>query len=182
MPFVFTKLSIPDVVLIQPKVFVDERGYFAEVFKDTDFRNAGIEKTFVQINQSKSSKNVIRGLHFQRPPMAQAKLVRVLYGEIIDVAVDIRKNSQTYGKWVSAKLNSESKNMIYVPEGFAHGFGVLSETAEIEYCCSNVYSPEHESGIAYNDPDIAVEWDIMSPIVSAKDKNLPLLRNTILVF
>ncbi len=171
MPFTFNTLVVPDVIAIQPKVFSDERGYFAEIFKNTDFIAAGITKPFVQINQSKSSNGVIRGLHFQKAPKAQGKLVRALSGVIFDVAVDIRKASATYGKWVGIELSSETKNMVYVPEGFAHGFSVLSETAEIEYFCTNVYAPECEVGIAYNDPVLNIDWKVKTAIVSARDQS-----------
>jgi len=167
MGFKFQKLDIPGVMLVEPQILKDGRGFFAEIFKTTEF--AGISGPFVQVNHSKSSKNVLRGLHFQRNPMAQAKLVRVLEGEVFDVAVDIRKKSPFYGKYVSMKLDSLSMKMLYIPEGFAHGFLVLSDTAQVEYFCTNVYSPSDERGIIYNDPFLKIDWPVKNPVLSAKD-------------
>ncbi len=176
MIFKFKKLEIPGVILIEPKVFKDERGFFAEIFKATDFK--GISGTFLQVNHSKSSKNVLRGLHYQKKPMAQAKLVRVIEGNIFDVAVDLRKNSPAYGKYVSVKLDSESMKMVYIPEGFAHGFCALSDTAQIEYYCTNVYSPSDERGIIYNDPDLNIKWPVKTPVLSEKDLNYPGFKDS----
>ena len=178
MAFEFKKLSIPDVILVEPKVFDDERGFFLEGYKKSEFFANGIDVEFNQDNHSKSTKGVLRGLHYQLEPKAQAKLVRCIQGEIFDVAVDIRKNSPTFGKWVGEKLSAENKKMLFIPEGFAHGFVVLSETAELLYKASNEYSKEHDRGIYWNDSDIAIDWGIdFEPILSEKDKNQPLLKD-----
>ena len=178
MAFEFKKLSIPDVILVEPKVFDDERGFFLEGYKKSEFFANGIDVEFNQDNHSKSTKGVLRGLHYQLPPKAQAKLVRCIQGEIFDVAVDIRKNSPTFGKWVGEKLSAENKKMLFIPEGFAHGFVVLSETAELLYKASNEYSKEHDRGVLWNDKEISVEWGIdFEPILSEKDKHQPLLKD-----
>ncbi len=178
MPFEFKKLDIPEVQLIIPRVFNDDRGFFLESFKKSDFAANGITDEFNQDNHSKSSKGVLRGLHYQLAPKAQAKIVRCIKGKIFDVAVDIRKNSPTFSKWVGAVLSEENKNMLYMPEGFAHGFVVLSETAEILYKASNEYSKEHDRGVAWNDPDINIEWNIdFEPLLSEKDKQQPFLKD-----
>ena len=173
MPFEFKRLGIPDVILITPRVFTDERGFFIETYQKDDFAKAGITGEFVQQNHSKSVKGVLRGLHYQKEPYAQAKLVRCLKGEIFDVAIDIRKNSPSFGKYVSATLSAENKNMLYIPRGFAHGFEVLSDEAEITYSIDNIYAKESESGIIWNDPSIKINWPIKSPILSEKDKKWP---------
>ena len=168
-------LEIPDVILFEPKVFGDERGFFFESFNQMVFEEAtGLKRRFVQDNHSKSQKGVLRGLHYQLPPMAQGKLVRVVQGEVFDVAVDIRKSSPTFGKWVGALLTAENKNQLWIPEGFAHGFITLSENAEFLYKTTNYYSPEHEGSIIWKDTDIAVDWpkDI-APILSGKDEQAP---------
>ena len=177
MGFTFERLSIPEVVLIAPSVFEDERGFFMESYKYSEFRKFGIEDPFIQINQSKSRKGVLRGLHFQRNPQAQAKLVRVISGEIFDVAVDIRRNSPTYGKWIWAILSNENKSILYVPKGFAHGFCVLSAEADVVYSCSAEYSPETESGIIWNDSEININWPVMDALVSKKDQKLRKLKD-----
>ncbi|MCL2335388.1 MAG: dTDP-4-dehydrorhamnose 3,5-epimerase [Endomicrobia bacterium] len=173
MPFEFEKLSIPEAVHIKPKRFEDSRGFFSELYHIKAFEQAGIKSQIVQINFSKSSKGVLRGLHYQLAPYAQGKIVRVAKGEIFDVAVDLRKNSQTFGKWVGVNLSSEKYNMLYIPEGFAHGFEVLSETAEFEYFCTAVYAPEHERGIIYNDAFLNISWNTKNPSVSEKDSKFP---------
>jgi dTDP-4-dehydrorhamnose 3,5-epimerase len=169
-----TPLAIPEVVIFEPKVFGDERGYFYESFNQKIFEQAtGLKREFVQDNHSKSQKGVLRGLHYQLPPMAQGKLVRVIEGEVFDVAVDIRKNSATFGQWVGERLSVKNNKQMWVPEGFAHGFITLSETAQFIYKTTNYYSPEHERCIAWDDPEIAVDWqlgDIDCPSLSAKDK------------
>lgn len=157
MAFTFEKTKLPGVVIIQPKIFGDNRGYFMETYKKTDYIEAGINKEFVQDNESSSTKGVLRGLHFQKEH-TQGKLVRVTKGEVFDVAVDVRPASETFGQWVGVTLSSEKKNMLYIPEGFAHGFLVLSDTAEFVYKCTDVYDPSSEGGIPWNDPTIAVEW------------------------
>lgn len=169
-----TPLDIPEVVLFEPKIFGDERGFFYESFNQKVFEQAtGLKREFVQDNHSKSQKGVLRGLHYQMPPMAQGKLVRVIEGEVLDVAVDIRKNSPTFGKWVGAKLSAENSRQLWVPEGFAHGFVTLSDTAQFLYKTTNYYAPELERCIAWDDPDLAINWqlgDINSPSLSAKDQ------------
>lgn len=157
MAFTIEKTSLPGVIVIQPQVFGDNRGYFMETYKKADFAAAGINKEFVQDNESASTKGVLRGLHFQKEH-TQGKLVRVIRGEVYDVAVDVRPGSSTFGKWVGLTLSSEKKNMLYIPEGFAHGFLVLSDVAEFIYKCTDVYDPSSEGGIPWNDPSIAVEW------------------------
>ncbi|MCP4138114.1 MAG: dTDP-4-dehydrorhamnose 3,5-epimerase [bacterium] len=172
MPFYFKQLEIPGVMEIEPKVFGDERGFFLEAFKASDFKEAGIETPIVQVNHSRSSKGVLRGLHYQLNPRAQAKTVRVVSGEIFDVAVDVRTGSPYYGKWVGVTLSSENRKMLYIPEGFAHGFCVLSESAEMIYYCSEEYAPDCDCGILWNDPDIQVNWPISDPLLSEKDTGL----------
>ncbi|EBA8875213.1 dTDP-4-dehydrorhamnose 3,5-epimerase, partial [Salmonella enterica] len=165
------KTEIPGVLIFEPKVFSDERGFFMESFNQKVFEEAvGRKIEFVQDNHSKSTKGVLRGLHYQVEPYAQGKLVRCIAGEVFDVAVDIRKDSETFGKWVGVNISSENKRQLWIPEGFAHGFLVLSEEAEFVYKTSNYYSGEHERGIIWNDPDIDITWGIDSPILSLKDK------------
>ncbi|WP_457569109.1 dTDP-4-dehydrorhamnose 3,5-epimerase [Desulfurobacterium sp.] len=179
MPFEFLKTELPDVVLIKPRVFGDNRGFFMETYKKSDFVKAGIDVEFVQDNHSKSIKGVLRGLHYQAKPRMQGKLVRCIKGRIFDVAVDIRKGSPTFGKWVGFELSEENKFMLWIPEGFAHGFLTLSEEAEIVYKVSgSEYSPEHDRNIRWDDPDIGIKWPIQgNPILSEKDKNAPFLKD-----
>ena len=177
MPFSFRPLDIPDVILVEPKSFEDSRGYFLENFHEKIFQDNKITSKFLQDNISFSKKNILRGLHFQLNPKAQAKLVSVINGEIFDVAVDIRKNSSTYGKWVGATLSSTNHKSLFIPEGFAHGFCVLSDEAYVMYKTSEFYSPELEKGIAWNDPSIGISWPVNEPILSEKDLNLSLLSN-----
>ena len=177
MSFVFKKLSIPEVILVEPKLYSDNRGFFFESFKEEDFFSIGITK-MIQDNFSHSIYGVIRGLHYQKNPKAQAKLVTVFDGKIFDVAVDIRKNSPTYGKWVSEILSCENHKSLYIPEGFAHGFCVLSKEADVLYKVSNEYSLENEGGIIWNDPTINIPWSVEKPIISEKDSQLPLLENS----
>tara|TARA_B110000438_G_scaffold76175_1_gene76250 strand:+ start:1280 stop:1834 length:555 start_codon:yes stop_codon:yes gene_type:complete len=176
MSFIFNSLRIPDVISITPHLFNDERGYFFENFNHSTFKQDQIDLNFIQENFSKSKKNVIRGLHFQKNPKAQAKLVTAVSGEIFDVAVDLRKNSPTFGKWVSEILSEVNHKSLYVPEGFAHGFCVLSEGATVVYKINQEYSPDHEQGIIWNDPDIGISWPISESIISEKDQNLPLFK------
>ena len=178
MPFTFKRLQIPDVILIEPKMFSDDRGFFSEFYKESDFVSNGIATKFVQDNYSHSVKNVLRGLNFQKPPMAQAKLVTVIRGEIFDVAVDIRKNSPFYGKWSGVILSEKNHHLFYIPEGFAHGFCTLSQEADVLYKVNNEYSSAHDSGIIWNDPQVNISWPIQNPIVSQKDSQLPNLANT----
>jgi len=175
MNSIFKKLSIPEVILIEPKIFSDKRGFFFENFKEEDFILNGITK-LIQDNISHSTLGVIRGLHYQKNPKAQAKLVTAITGKIFDVAVDIRKNSPTYGKWVGEILSNENHRSLYIPEGFAHGFSVLSKEADVFYKVSNEYSQENEGGVKWNDPTINVSWSIEQPIISEKDNLLPLLE------
>tara|TARA_B110000908_G_scaffold29399_1_gene34720 strand:- start:1642 stop:2187 length:546 start_codon:yes stop_codon:yes gene_type:complete len=166
------KTSIPEVIIFEPKVFGDERGFFYESFNKKVFKQAtGLNIDFVQDNHSKSAKNVLRGLHYQTEH-AQGKLVRVTQGEVFDVAVDLRQSSSTFGQWVGEKLSAENKHMIWVPAGFAHGFVVLSETAEFLYKTTDFYSPEHEISIQWNDADIGIDWPLDGePSLSVKDKD-----------
>jgi len=178
MPFSFKKLEIPEVILVEAKSFSDTRGFFLESFKESIFCENGIETKFVQDNFSHSIKDVLRGLHYQKNPKAQAKLVSTLRGEIFDVAVDICKGSPTYGKWVGEVLSENNHKLLYIPEGFAHGFCVLSEEAYVLYKVNQEYSPEDEMGIMWNDSEINIEWPIDKPILHEKDSNLPSLKNT----
>jgi dTDP-4-dehydrorhamnose 3,5-epimerase len=182
--FNFIKCDIDGLYIIEPKVFKDSRGYFMETYHYEDFKAAGLTMNFVQDNQSMSSKGVLRGLHFQKTH-PQGKLVRVLSGAVYDVAVDLRKASPTYGRYFGLVLSKENNKMFYVPEGFAHGFLVLSDTAEFIYKCTDFYHPEDESGIMWNDPDIGVDWPIDSDMqltFSEKDKKLPSFKENRFVF
>jgi len=177
MPFTFIKCEIDGPVIIEPRVFGDDRGFFLESYKKSDFLSSGIDVEFSQDNHSLSSKGVLRGLHYQKPPFAQAKLLRVVKGAAWDVAVDIRKNSPTYKKWIAVELSGENKKMLYIPEGFAHGFVALTDEVQLMYKCSNEYSPQYDAGIIWNDPELAVKWPVISPVLSEKDLVLPLLRD-----
>jgi dTDP-4-dehydrorhamnose 3,5-epimerase len=168
--------SIEDVLIIKPRVFRDQRGFFMETYRQDRYSDIGIHKTFVQDNLSFSVKGTLRGLHFQRKN-PQAKLVQVISGEIFDVAVDIRHGSPTFGKWTGVYLSEQTLTQVFVPEGFAHGFCVLSETALFLYKCSDFYAPDDEGGILWSDPDIAIDWPIKDPVVSDKDRKHPCLRN-----
>ena len=168
--FKFIETSIKDVYVIEPKKYGDNRGYFMETYKESSFKEAGLKYNFVQDNQSKSKKGVLRGLHFQKT-YPQAKLVRCIEGEVFDVCVDLRKNSPTYGKWEGVILSAEKGNQFMIPRGFAHGFVVLSETATFCYKCDELYHPEDEGGIMYNDPEIGINWPYKDePLLSEKDK------------
>jgi len=177
MPFEFQRTKIPDVILIKPRVFEDERGFFMETYKKSDFKKAGIDVDFVQCNHSKSARGVIRGLHFQKEPYAQSKLVRCIKGKVFDVAVDIRNDSETIGKYVSVELSEENKHLFFIPKGFAHGFQVLSKTAEIEYLIDNEFAPSYEDGIRWDDPEININWPNSKEILSELDQYRPLLKN-----
>ena len=177
--FVFKKTGIPDVIIVEPKVFGDNRGYFMETYVERDFRENGIDVSFVQDNQSRSKKGVLRGLHFQKNN-PQGKLVRCIEGEVFDVAVDLRKNSPTFGKWEGVVLSEDNKKQFYVPEGFAHGFVVLSETAAFCYKCTRYYDPTDEGGLMWNDPDIGIDWNIPDGteiLLSEKDKKNPIFKD-----
>jgi dTDP-4-dehydrorhamnose 3,5-epimerase len=172
------KTSIPEVIVFIPPVFTDSRGYFLETYQQQKYAEAGISKPFVQDNQSYSTKNVLRGLHFQlRHP--QGKLVRVTQGTVFDVAIDIRKNSPTFGKWHGEILSAENKKQMYIPENFAHGFCVLSDSAEFVYKCTDFYVPGDESGLIWNDPQLGIKWPIVQPILSDKDAALPSLADVL---
>lgn len=175
----FRRAEIPDIIIIEPIVFSDERGYFFESFRQ-DILNEflGFNVNFCQENESKSSYGVLRGLHYQAPPSAQAKLVRVIQGNVLDVVVDIRKNSQTFGKHFSIELSDENKKQLFIPRGFAHGFVCLSETATFSYKVDNYYNKEYDAGIAFNDPQIGIDWKINQKYlhISSKDKTNPLLQ------
>ena len=177
MPFKFKRLEIPDVMLVESQAFADERGFFMECFREPVFDANGIKTRFVQDNYSHSSRNVLRGLHYQKDPKAQAKLVMAITGEIFDVAVDIRKDSPTYGKWVGEILSDKNHNLLYIPEGFAHGFCVTSDKADVLYKVTSEYSPEHERGILWNDPEIDIKWPTDKPVMISKDMQLPSLKN-----
>jgi len=164
----FDKTRLDGVVIVTPKVFGDDRGFFMETYNVTDFVGAGIPESFVQDNHSRSSRGVLRGLHYQYPNW-QGKLVRVLRGEIFDVAVDIRSGSPTFGQWLGVTLNEENKQQLYVPPGFAHGFCVTSETADVAYKCTTVYRPQEDACIRWNDPDIGIRWPLDDPSLSEKD-------------
>lgn len=172
------KTAIEGPFIVEPRVFGDARGYFFESFNQLDFaEQTGLEPNFVQDNESRSTYGVVRGLHFQRPPYAQAKLVRVVEGRVLDVAVDIRRGSLTYGQYVAVELSSENHRQFYVPHGFAHGFAVLSDTAVFQYKCDNYYHPESEGALAWNDPDLAIDWQIApdTVLLSDKDRSHPRL-------
>lgn len=182
--FNFNKCEIDGLYVIEPKVFGDNRGYFMETYNYEDFKNDGLEMVFVQDNQSKSSKGVLRGLHFQKTH-PQGKLVRVTKGQVFDVAVDLRKASSTYGKWFGVTLSDENKKQFYIPQGFAHGFLVLSDEAEFVYKCTDFYHPEDEGGIAWDDKEIDIKWpseNINKLILSEKDKKWKSLKETNIYF
>jgi len=172
MPFTFHRLAIPEIVVIDPKVFGDSRGFFLETYKQSEFASF-VDGPFVQENQSSSQPGTLRGLHFQTGPYAQGKLVRVISGEVFDVAVDIRPDSPTRGKWVSTVLSGDNRRMVYVPSWCAHGFCVLSETAEVLYKTTTEYAPGYESGLMWNDPALAIAWPVSSPMVSDRETKWP---------
>lgn len=172
MPFEFEKFKIDGVLLIKPKVFFDDRGFFLETYKKSIFFEAGIREDFMQDNFSFSKKNVLRGLHLQRKPKPQSKLVRCVQGDILDVIVDVRKDSKTYAKWLAFRLNDINQHILYVPEGFLHGFVVLSNSAIVHYKASNEYCPECEDGVVWNDTLLNIDWQTQETIVSSKDKLL----------
>ena len=177
MPFQFQRTEIPEVVRVTPKRFEDHRGFFLETYKWSDFKAFGLNYAFVQDNVSHSWRGVLRGMHYQNPPMAQAKLVAVLTGTIYDVAVDIRQNSPTYGQWIGVTLSASDSTMLLVPPGFAHGFCVLSEEADVSYKVTAEYAADLERGFLWNDPDIGIQWPVSDPILSDKDALLPPLRS-----
>ena len=177
MGFEFIKQEIPEVILIKPKVFGDNRGFFMETYKKSEFYANGIEIEFNQDNHSKSTAHVLRGLHFQKAPYGQAKIVRCTRGRIYDVAVDIRPESKTFGKYVKVELSEDNKQMLFIPEGFAHGFVVLSEEAELNYKASGEYAPQADCGVIWNDKDLNIDWEIdFEPILSEKDTKQKTLK------
>jgi len=177
MPFTFEKTPIEGLILITPKLFSDDRGFFFESYKKSDYEIAGISEDFVQDNHSFSVKDSIRGLHFQKNPYAQGKLVRCITGTVWDIAVDLRKNSNSFGKYFSIELSEDNKRMFYIPPGFAHGFAVLSERAEFLYKCTAEYAPQSDCGIIWNDPDLGIKWPIRKEdaVLSQKDLSLKSL-------
>ncbi len=175
MPFTLTPAPIDGLIIVQPQVYADERGFFMESYSEQALEDAGIDTRFVQDNMSHSLKGTVRGLHFQGPPHAQAKLVMVLQGRVLDVVVDVRNSSPSYGQSFSIELSEENKTAFYIPEGFAHGFSVLSETCLFYYKCSAYYSKASEGGLYWNDPLLEIDWLVKYPIVSDKDKQLPTL-------
>jgi len=176
MNFIFERLAIPEVILIKPRVFEDERGFFMETYKESEFKANGIDVSFVQDNHSLSRrKGVLRGLHYQMPPHAQAKLVRVPFGRIFDVAVDIRRGSPTFGKWVSAQLSADNRHQLFIPAGFAHGFCTLELDTEVIYKCSTEYLASCDRSVRWDDPDLNIDWPLALPILSPKDAAAPYL-------
>lgn len=178
------KTPIDGLLIIEPRVFHDARGYFVETYNDNRYREAGVDATFVQDNQSCSTYGVVRGLHFQKPPYTQAKLVSCTKGRVLDVAVDLRKESPTYGKWYAVELSEENHRQFYIPRGFAHGFSVLSEQAVFTYKCDNLYHPEAEGGLLLSDPDVAIDWQVPEDkrVISEKDTKHPLFKDLISPF
>ncbi len=170
------KTKIQDLLIIKPDVFYDDRGYFFEGYNKVRFHEMGLDMQFVQDNESRSMKGVLRGLHFQKPPYAQGKLVRVVKGAVMDVAVDLRKDSPTYGQWESVILTEDNKFMYWIPEGFAHGFVCLEDHSVFTYKCTNVYNKASEGSLRWNDPDINIQWNIDNPILSEKDKVSPFFK------
>lgn len=173
------KTDIDGLVIIEPRVFGDSRGYFFESFSERDFKREVADVDFVQDNESKSSYGVVRGLHFQKPPYAQAKLVRVVKGKVLDVAVDLRKESPTFGRYVAMELSEENHRQMFIPRGFAHGFSVLSEEVIFQYKCDNYYAPQSEGAVAWDDPDLDIDWKIPAEkvLLSEKDKKHPRLKD-----
>lgn len=180
----FLQTNLPGVLVIEPKVFGDHRGWFMESYSKQYFKNAGLDIEFVQDNQSFSAiKGTLRGLHFQLNPKAQTKLVRCTKGAIFDVAVDIRKGSPTFGKWFGLELSAENKKQLLIPKGFAHGFMTITDDVEVQYKCDELYAPECDGGILWNDPEIGIEWPMdIQPILSAKDEVAPLLKDVVTNF
>ena len=168
--------ELPGVLILEPKVFGDDRGFFMEMFHEKRYADAGIRGPFVQDNYSRSAKGILRGLHFQEP-QAQGKLVQVLAGAVYDVAVDVRRGSPTFGKWVAVELSTDNRRQLWIPPGFAHGFCVLSESADFHYKCTALYSPETERGVLWNDSDLGIPWPVSAPLLSGKDAKAPRLKD-----
>lgn len=171
-----TATAIKEVLLVEPQLYGDRRGWFLETYQRQRYAAAGIDATFVQDNISFSQRGILRGLHFQHP-RGQAKLLQVLDGEIFDVAVDVRRGSPTFGRWVGVTLSADKPRQLYIPKGFAHGFCVLSATALFMYKCDDVYAPQHENGLRWNDPDLAIDWPVKSPVLSDRDQAFPALKD-----
>lgn len=176
MPCNFTQTALPGVILIEPRVFEDDRGYFLESYKASEFRSAGISDSFVQDNHSRSDRGVLRGIHYQLPPYTQGKLVRVISGSVLDVAVDLRKNSPTLGKSVAYELSGQNHRMLYIPGGFGHAFVSLQDHTHFVYKCTAEYNKESEGGVRWDDPSLGIEWPEMEMNVSEKDAFLPTLE------
>ena len=176
MPFKFKELEIPGLILIEPKIFSDNRGFFMETYKESEFRENGIKEEFIQDNFSNSSKGVVRGLHFQIDPKAQGKLIQVVHGKVWDVAVDLREDSPTYLEWVGLELNDTERKMFYIPPGFGHGFAALSDEVLFQYKCTNEYDMILERGIRWDDQDIGITWPVKNPLVSDRDNELPFVK------
>ncbi|HUW69814.1 MAG TPA: dTDP-4-dehydrorhamnose 3,5-epimerase [bacterium] len=179
MPFSFEKTPLEGVLIVRPRVFDDDRGFFFESYKASEFRAAGIDQAFVQDNHSRSDRGVLRGLHMQLPPHAQAKLVRVTRGSVWDIAVDMRKGSPTFGRWFGLELGEANRAMLFIPRGFAHGFVTLSEQAELQYKCDAEYDKASELGIRWDDPDLAIDWPLADVHISGKDAALPFLKEAV---
>ncbi len=182
MSFSFERLHIPDVIQITPTRYGDRRGFFSETYRASSFQEGGVPDTFIQDNHARSTRGVLRGLHFQAPPQAQAKLVRVVHGQVFDVAVDLRVGSPTFGGWVGGVLSGDVGEILYIPPGFAHGYLCLSETADLVYKVSSEFDAELDGGIAWNDPAIGIDWPLDDPILSERDLGLPLLGDTVSPF
>ena len=176
MGFTFIPLDLQGVLLVEPDTYRDDRGFFRETFKASAFRGGGVGDAFMQSNVSRSSAGVLRGLHFQRPPADVAKLVSVVQGRIFDVVADVRQDSPTLGRWVGAELSAADGRSLFVPEGFAHGFVVLEDDTVVTYLMTGEFSPEHDTGVRWDDPDLGIDWPVAAPILSEKDRELPTLR------
>ena len=176
MPFTFSQTSLPGVLIVEPRVLFDDRGFFIETYKKSEFSAAGLDVDFVQENLSRSVQGTVRGLHFQRPPKAQAKLTRVIAGEVFDVAADVRSDSPTYGKWVAVKLSSDNRKSLFIPAGYAHGFCVCSAQAEVLYQTSEEYAPDLEWGVRWDDPVLGIPWPVNEPRLSERDRQWPWLN------
>jgi dTDP-4-dehydrorhamnose 3,5-epimerase len=179
MPLSFEPTALPGVIVIVPKVFSDDRGFLMETFKQSEFEAAGLRLSLVQENHSRSTLGTLRGLHYQREPKAQGKLVRVISGEIFDVAVDIRRGSPTFGRWIGVSISAANRKSIYIPPGFAHGFCVTSADADVIYKTTEEYAPEYEDGIRWDDPELAIAWPIATPTLSARDQRWPSLAESV---
>jgi dTDP-4-dehydrorhamnose 3,5-epimerase len=177
MPFIFKPTALPGVVVIEPEVFPDDRGFFMETYKKSDFIAAGLDVDFVQENHSRSVLGTLRGLHLQRAPRAQGKLVRAVEGEILDVAADIRRESPTFGQWVSVTLSAENRLSVYIPAGYAHGFCVVSPDAQVLYKTTDEYAPELEWGVRWDDPVLGIPWPVSAPRLSSRDSRWPALKD-----